>query len=228
MIERNEMQRVVLLITILERGKARKLKRFMDRHKISFHMEFQGVGTATSEMLDVLGLSNKDKDIVISLGTKRAVMSLEGAVDAGLWEISRSRGLMMQLPLTAVNNLVAAALIQSAEELELPKNEEKMKNEFNHSLLLIAVRQGYTEKVMQTARKAGAAGGTVIRSRMMGTEQFEENFGISIDPEKEILAILAPDSLRDGILEAVNAEYGLRTPAQAVLCALPVDKAFKI
>ena len=228
MIESDEMRRVVLLITIVERGKARKLRQFMDRHKVSFHMEFPGVGTATSEMLDVLGLSSKDKDILISLGTKRAVLSLENAVDAGLWEISRSRGLMMELPLTAVNNIVAAALIQSADELGELKSEEKMKNEFDHSLLLIAVRQGYTDNVMQAARKAGAAGGTVIRSRMLGTEHFEENFGISVDPEKEILAILAPNSQRDAILEAVNTEFGLRTPAQGILCALPVDKAFKI
>ncbi len=228
MSERTEADRVVMLITILERGKGHKLKRFMDRHKLSFHMEFPGVGTATSEMLDVLGLNNKEKDIIISFGTKRAVASLTGAIDAGLWEISRSRGLMMQLPLTAVNNLVSAALIQNAEEFDVPENEEKMKNEFDHSLLLIAVKQGFTENVMQTARKAGAAGGTVIRSRMMGTEHFEENFGITIDPEKEILAILAPNSLRDAILEAVNTAHGLRTPAQAVLCALPVDRAFKI
>ena len=154
MNERNEMQRVVMLVTILERGRGRRLKRFMDRYKLGFHMEFPGVGTATSEMLDILGLSSKEKDVIISFGTKKAVASLENAIDAGLWEISRSRGLMMQIPLTAVNNLAATALIQSADELELPENEEKMRNEFDHSLLLIAVKQGYTENVMQTARKA--------------------------------------------------------------------------
>ncbi len=228
MTERNDNDRVVMLITILERGRGRNLKRFMDRHKLSFHMEFTGTGTATSEMLDVLGLNNKDKDIIISFGTQKAVASLTSAIDAGLWEISRSRGLMMELPLTAVNNLVATALIQNASDLDMSGNEEKMKNEFDHSLLLIAVKQGFTEDVMQTARKAGASGGTVIRSRLMGTEHFEENFGISVDPEKEILAILAPNSLRDAILEAVNGAHGLRTPAQAILCALPVDRAFKI
>ena len=224
----NDNDRIELLITIVERGKGNSLVRFLKRHQVNFHLEFSGAGTATSEMLDVLGLNDKEKDVVISMGTKKAVKSLTSAIDAGLWEISRSRGLMMQLRLTAVNNLISAALIQGAEELPLQENEEKMINEFDHSLLLIAVKQGYTEIVMQSARKAGASGGTVIRSRMVGAEMFEENYGIRMDPEKEIIAILAPNSLRDAILEAVNSEHGVRSPAQAMLCALPVDKAFKI
>ena len=228
MFERNENDRIVLLITILERGKGGTLMRFLNQHKVNCHLEFAGTGTATSEMLDVLGLSSKDKDIIVSLGTKKAVGGMTGAIDAGLWEISRSRGLMMQLSLTAVNNLISAVLIHNAEEISELNHEDKMKNEYDHSLLLLAVRQGFTDKVMQTARKAGATGGTVIRSRVMGAEQFEENFGIRIDPEKEIIAILAPNSQRDGILEAVNSAYGLRSPAQTILCALPVDRAFKI
>ena len=228
MSDRNDSERIELLITIVERGKGRELVRFLNKHQVNIHFEFAGIGTATSEMLDILGLNTKEKDVIISLGTRKAVRSLTSAIDAGLWEISRSRGLMMQLRLTAVNNLISAALIQSAEGVFLPENEEKMINEFDHSLLLIAVRQGYTDVVMQTARKAGATGGTVIRSRMMGAEQFEENYGIRIDPEKEIIAILAPSSMRNAILDAVNTEHGVRTPAQAILCALPVDKAFKI
>lgn len=228
MSQSDDNNRIELLITILERGKGRKLVRFLDKHKVYFHLEFSGVGTATSEMLDILGLNTKEKDVIISLGTRKAVRGLTNAIDAGLWEISRSRGLMMQLRLTAVNNLISTALIESAENIILPENEEKMINEFDHSLLLIAVKQGYTDVVMQTARKAGATGGTVIRSRMMGSEQFEDNYGIRIDPEKEIIAILAPNSIRDAILNEVNSEHGVRTPAQAILCALPVDKAFKI
>ena len=228
MNERNDNDRIELLITILERGKGRRLVQFLNKHRVNIHMEFSGVGTATSEMLDVLGLNTKEKDIIISLGTNKAVRNLTNDIDAGLWEISRSRGLMMQLHLSAVNNLISAALIENAAELTLPENEEKMINEFEHSLLLIAVKQGYSDVVMQTARKAGATGGTVIRSRMIGTEQLEDNYGIRIDPEKEIIVILTPNSQRDAILDSVNLEHGVRTPAQAILCALPVNKAFKI
>ena len=53
-------------------------------------------------------------------------------------------------------------------------------------------KQGYTDVVMQTARKAGATGGTVIRSRMMGAEQFEDNYGIRIDPDGQESFVHSP------------------------------------
>ena len=54
----NENDRITMLITILERGKGKNLVHFLNQNKISCHLEFSGVGTATNEMRDVLGLSN--------------------------------------------------------------------------------------------------------------------------------------------------------------------------
>lgn len=100
-----------------------------------------------------------------------------------------------------------------------------MKSEYQHSLILITVNQGYTDGVMQTARKAGATGGTVIRARMAGAEQLLDP---QLSEEKEIIAILAPDSVRNQIMEEVNKEYGMRSEAKGVVCSVPVDKALKI
>lgn len=100
-----------------------------------------------------------------------------------------------------------------------------MKSEYQHSLILITVNQGYTDGVMQTAKKAGATGGTVIRARMAGAEQLLDP---QMSEEKEIIAILAPDSVRNQIMEEVNKEYGMRSEAKGVVCSVPVDKALKI
>ena len=43
-----------------------------------------------------------------------------------------------------------------------------MEREDNGSLILVMVNQGYTDEVMNTARAAGARGGTIIRSRFAG------------------------------------------------------------
>ena len=51
---------------------------------------------------------------------------------------------------------------------------------------------------------------------------------IPLPTEKEIITILAADTIRDQILEDVNRNFGLRTEAQAIICAVPVDRAFKI
>jgi hypothetical protein len=102
-----------------------------------------------------------------------------------------------------------------------------MKNEHKHQLILITVNQGYTDRVMQTAKKAGATGGTVIRARLAGAERLDQ-FGIDLQEEREIVMILAPVNSSSEILEEVNRECGLKTPAGGVVCAVPVEKAFKI
>ena len=46
--------------------------------------------------------------------------------------------------------------------------------------------------------------------------------------EREILAILVPTEQRGAIMEAVNAEHGLRSEAQVIQCSLPVEEVVRI
>jgi len=81
---------------------------------------------------------------------------------------------------------------------------------------------------MQEARQAGATGGTIIRARLASDETAEQFHGFNLQSEKEIVAILAADTIKDSIMNAVNAEFGLKSEAQGMVLSLPVDKAFKI
>ena len=51
---------------------------------------------------------------------------------------------------------------------------------------------------------------------------------VPLPTEKEIVTILAPNSIRNQILEDVNREYGLKSEAQGTVLSVPVDKVFKI
>ena len=49
-----------------------------------------------------------------------------------------------------------------------------------------------------------------------------------LDEERESIIILAPADVSARILEDVNEKYGLRSEARGILCAVPVEKAYKI
>lgn len=68
----------------------------------------------------------------------------------------------------------------------------------------------------------------MIRSRLVGTEDAEKVYGAMLGEEREIITILTSDRNRDAIMETVNTSFGLRSPAQGLLCSLPVDKAYKL
>ena len=51
---------------------------------------------------------------------------------------------------------------------------------------------------------------------------------MELDEERESIIILAPADVSARILEDVNEKYGLRSEARGILCAVPVEKAYKI
>lgn len=221
----NRQNQIMMIVSIIERGRAKAYIEMLGKKSIGFHMQCVGQGTASSEMLDILGLSSNDKDIVLSYAPRRLVSALAAELTKDLSAGQGYSGLMMLLSMSAINHVAAEFLLRQAKSNETEGEESAMKSEYNHSLILVMVNQGYTDAVMQTAKKAGATGGTVIRARLAGTEQA---VAMQSQEEKEIIAILAADSVRNQIMEEVNKEYGLRADAKGVVCAVPVDRAMKI
>ena len=94
---------------------------------------------------------------------------------------------------------------------------------FQHEAIFCIVNSGYSELVMDAAKKLGARGGTVINARGTASKEAEKFFNITIEPEKEIVMILVPSAIKDDVLHALYQEAGLDTPGQGIAFALPVD-----
>ena len=95
--------------------------------------------------------------------------------------------------------------------------------EYNHEAIFCIVNSGYSELVMDAAKKLSARGGTVINARGTASKDAEKFFNITIEPEKEIVMILVPSAIKDDVLHALYKEAGLDTPGQGIAFALPVD-----
>ena len=90
--------------------------------------------------------------------------------------------------------------------------------------MIVAVcNQGYNENVMDAARAAGAAGGTVLHARGTANKEAETFFKITIQPEKEVVMILVPAAVKDAVLHALYQKVGLQTPGQGIAFSMPVD-----
>lgn len=238
-------ERPKLLVSIVERRRGKDMIRLYNREGVNFHYQTVGRGTATSEIMDILGLESRDKDIIISLAaaslidqlTYRMSNELRGSVD--------TKGIFFDLPLTGMSNMIAAAfsipldsgrkepapritdaLLEKAfapRQEDTGKEKTPMSSENRHTLILISVNQGYTENVLDTARSLGARGGTILRARWSGAKALETYHGISLQTEKEIVIIIVPNDLRNRIMDAVNEKHGLKTEAQAIVCSMKVD-----
>ncbi len=216
-------EQMALIMSIVERGSGGKLVKLYKKNQVFTHIRFEGQGTATSEILDILGLGGSEKDILLSMTTRAAARVLLERLDDELRGAAPGRGIAFAIPLAAVSSLMAA-YIGLKTKLD-SEGSGSMDNQQKTSMILVTVNQGYTDVVMETARKAGARGGTIIRGRWAGDESFAESYGITtLQEEKELIFIVVPTDLRNGIMDAVTKNHGLRTEAGAMVSSVGVEQ----
>lgn len=93
----------------------------------------------------------------------------------------------------------------------------------NNEAIFCIVNAGFSEAVMDAARKVGAKGGTVIHARGTANKEAELKFNIPVQPDKEIVMILADKKIKDDILRALYENVGLDTEGQGIAFSLPVS-----
>ncbi len=98
----------------------------------------------------------------------------------------------------------------------------------NFEVIFCIVNAGFSESVMDAAKKFGARGGTVIHGRGTAAKDAEKFFNISIQPEKEIVMILVSSTIKDNILKGLYDAIGMDTSAQGIAFSLPVEDVIGI
>ena len=222
-----DMNRILMLFSIVGRGKGKKYIDMLTSKGICMHMQMTAHGTAPSEMMDIFGLGNTDKDVVISYATEQAGRAYVEEFTKNVGSTGFG-GLMMCFRLSAINRLTAEIIQKSEADSEVKGGAKRMANTHKQQLILVTVNQGFTNQVMQTAKKAGAMGGTILRARLASADKLDQFGNIAAQEEKEVIAILAPVGDAARIMEEVNKEHGFHTEACGMITALPVDKAYKI
>ena len=91
-------------------------------------------------------------------------------------------------------------------------------------LVVCIVNAGYSENVMKAARSAGARGGSIVRGRGSANPESEEFFGVTIQPDKEIVLVLVTADIKDAVLKTIYKNAGLSTEGAGIVFSLPVSR----
>ena len=80
-----------------------------------------------------------------------------------------------------------------------------------HFKLIVAfVEDEVTEKLMDSARAAGATGATVInQARGEGLTKHKTFFGLDLDIQRDMIMFLVEEHLARKVMEAINEEAGM-------------------
>lgn len=216
-----------MVVTIVERGKGLYIINKYQEFKILHHLQAAGHGTAASHLLDALGFGTGERDIVLSFAPRDTVNQLMYYLKDEDRSSLGAPGIAVSLPMDGMTAIWAAGL-DRLSAVDTERGEILMEQEKGHSLILIAVNQGYTDMVMDTARAAGARGGTVIRARWAGSGGSQKFAGITIQTEKEILAIVAPEKDKQKIMDEINRTHGMKSSAQGMLISVPAEHTVRL
>lgn len=216
-----------LLVSIVERGKGAVLIKYYQTFRILHHYHAAGRGTAASHLLDTLGFGTAERDVLLSVAPKRTMCRLMHDLKDDDRSKLGAQGLAFTLDLSGMTAVMAAGLSR-VETPEPERGNDMIQQGNHHSLILVTVNPGYTDAVMDIARGEGARGGTIIRARWTGSGEAEKFVGITLQEEKEVVAIVASNQIRNAIMERINRDCGLDTPAQAAVISLPVDHTARL
>lgn len=168
---------------------------------------FLGEGTARSSLLRKLGLDSIQREIILLIGpSQTAKKAMDYVVEKKKLE-DKHRGISFRLPLSRVIGIAAG------EETETYKGE---KTDMYQAIFVI-VDEGEAERVLDAANEAGSQGGTVIHAHGSGGKETKRVFNMEIEPEKDIVLIISPDTLTDKIVEAIHEELDLEEPNSGIL-----------
>ena len=214
-----------ILMLIAHSKLTEKAMKLFEKSNLPVHMQFFAQGTASSDMLDILGLGGIEKDVLFTIVPKSVADNMLRTIYLDLELSQKNSGIVFTLPLSGINSMFMKMNEQLLSDNTniTPKEVSNNMNEGKYSLITATVNQGFCEDVMNAARAAGARGGTYFHTNSMISKDAKENRGADFQEERETIMIIASNDTKLEIMRAISHNCGINTKAQGIVTSLPID-----
>ena len=216
------MERLDYMVTIVDVDVALDYMNFFQKQGVQVVLKATGYGTAKDEVRRYLGLGEAEKRILFATMTRKKALHILDLFD-GERQLNRpGAGIAFTVPISSVAGVQALELLTGNTISEGEMSMTKPRHD--HEVLLVVAARGHIDTIMDSARKAGVTGGTVIHALGTTPEQDEREFyGISVGSEKELIIMLVKSEIKDGVMKQIADEAGMHTAAHALVFSLPVS-----
>ena len=163
----DNLPRIALLGTFVGRGRERQVGEICAAQGAFYTLAAPATGTAASEVLQVLGIGETSRTLTLSLVPAPLIPRLRQELRDRLFMTQPGQGILFTVPLSGINARSARWLSQGMDGKPVERSEPPMA-EANFELILALTNRGCSDEVMAAARLAGATGGTLLHTRMLG------------------------------------------------------------
>ena len=90
--------------------------------------------------------------------------------------------------------------------------------------IIAMVKPNLTDRVVDSAKKAGATGATIIAASGTGAGEAKTFFGLSLDIRTDLVLFLVKDNIVEPLLSAIKKAGRFSEPGTGIAMVLPVEQ----
>ena len=206
------------VISIINPNGLNILQGICDKLDIPLSLILHGHGTADKSILDILRIESKERRVVITVTDREKTDAFIKEQRRRLYIDAPGNGIIITIPMKSVGGGKTLAFLSGGQA---PKGMPELNYEYE--LIVAIANEGYADTVMDAARTAGAAGGTVLHGNGTGAKHAEKFYNVVIAQEKEVILIVSTSAQKTEIMSAILKGAGPASDAGAIVFSLPVS-----
>ena len=208
-----------LIYVIVNYGMGSKVLHLAKESGVRGGTIFLGKGTTNNTILSYLSLYDQRKEVVLmGADSKVTDYALEKLNEKFKFE-KPNHGILWTTELIRI--------IGTKHQLD-GSQEKRGEMSMRYQMIITIVSKGKAEEVIDAATKAGSKGGTIINARGSGVHETGRLFNIEIEPEKEIVMILAKEELTEVVVEAIGKALEIEKPGNGIIFVQDVIRTYGI
>ncbi len=209
------MTNLSLMVVIVDFGIGSKVLKLAKKKGVTGGTIFLGKGTVDDKLLDVLGICDTRKEIVLMVAEDRISNATMPFIEEKLKLKEKQNGIGFS---SSINYFTGS------KNKSNPDNKVEVESMFN--CIYVVVDKGRAVDVVDSANKAGSKGGTIINARGSGIHETSKLFSMEIEPEKEVVLILAESEITDNIVKAITEDLEIEKPGNGILFVQSVTNTY--
>jgi len=219
MITDINQKQIQLICVVVNNGMSGKIIHEAKNCGIQGSTVFYGRGTINNPILDYIGLADIRKEVILMLADCETANTTLHTLN---------HHFKLEKPKHGIAFSTAIIDFTGTRRIHCNKNIEEGSDQVMYHVITAIVDKGKAEDVVAAAREAGATGGTIINGRGSGVHETAKLFLMDIEPEKEIVMILAEVAISHAIVDSINHKLKLDDPGNGILFVQDVLKTYGI
>lgn len=221
MSDKSVLTQYELLLVIVNYGRGSRVLRVAKQSGVQGGTILWGHGTNTRPWLRLLELAEIRKEIVIMIAPRAVVSAALKSLNDTFKFSKRNNGIAYVMP---VNNFFGTGNRGGYYE-DVAKGGINMTI---YQAIFTIVEKGCGFKVVEAANAVGAKGATIVNARGSGVHETEKIFSFEIEPEKELVLIIAKKENTEKIVAKIREDLAIDQPGSGIIFVQEVHQTIGI